>query len=49
MQPDDLLTGRLKLRHVVMLTAIDDQGSLMRAAERLHVTQPVLTRSLRAA
>ncbi|ASQ93182.1 LysR substrate-binding domain-containing protein [Streptomyces sp. 11-1-2] len=47
MQPDDLLKGRLKLRHLVMLTAIDDQGSLMRAAEQLHVTQPVLTRGLR--
>ncbi|KUL45992.1 LysR family transcriptional regulator [Streptomyces sp. NRRL F-4489] len=47
MNPDDLLNGRLKLRHLVLLTALADHGSLLRAAEHLHVTQPALTRTLR--
>lgn len=42
-----LLDGRLKLRHLTLVCALDDKGSLVRAAEALHVTQPVLTRSLR--
>lgn len=41
-----LLDGRLKLRHLVLATAIADAGSLARAAEQLHITQPVVTRGL---
>jgi DNA-binding transcriptional LysR family regulator len=44
--PDRLLDGRLKLRHLVLLTAIADAGSIARAADSLHVTQPVVTRGL---
>jgi DNA-binding transcriptional LysR family regulator len=42
-----LLDGRLKLRHLTLVCALVDQGTMLRAAEQLHVTQPVLTRSLR--
>ncbi|WP_030906737.1 LysR substrate-binding domain-containing protein [Streptomyces sp. NRRL F-5126] len=43
----DLVDGRLKLRHLRYVVAIAEQGSLVAAAERLHITQPVLTRGLR--
>lgn len=41
-----LLDGRLKLRHLILATNILDAGSLARAAERMHITQPVVTRGL---
>ncbi|WP_330256001.1 LysR substrate-binding domain-containing protein [Nocardia sp. NBC_00565] len=44
---EKLLDGRLKLRHLVLVVTIAEHGSIMRAAEALHVTQPVVTRSLR--
>ncbi|MDP4714274.1 MAG: LysR substrate-binding domain-containing protein [Candidatus Nanopelagicales bacterium] len=44
--PERLLDGRLKLRHLVLATAIADAGSLARAAEHLRITQPVVTRGL---
>lgn len=44
---DRLLDGRLKLRHLVVLTRIAEHGSLVRSAEYLHVTQPVITRALK--
>jgi len=47
MRPEALLDGRLKLRHLVLVTAIAEHGSLVHTAEHLHVTQPVLTRGLR--
>ncbi|GAA1055416.1 galactose-binding protein [Agromyces luteolus] len=47
MVTDRLLDGRLKLRHLVLITAIADEGTLVRAAESLHITQPVVTRGLR--
>lgn len=37
----------MKIRHLVLVTAIADSGSLVRAAESLHITQPVVTRGLR--
>ncbi|MFI6497529.1 LysR substrate-binding domain-containing protein [Nonomuraea typhae] len=43
----DLLGGRLKLRHLVLVTAIADQGSVLRAAEHLRLAQPAATRGLR--
>lgn len=46
MLEDRLLDGRLKLRHLTMVTTIADQGSLVGAARALHVTQPVVTRGL---
>jgi DNA-binding transcriptional LysR family regulator len=42
-----LLDGRLKIRHLVLVSAIAEQGSVVGAAERLRVTQPVVTRGLR--
>ncbi len=42
-----LLDGRLKIRHLVTVDALASAGSVVRAAERLHVTQPVVTRTLR--
>jgi DNA-binding transcriptional LysR family regulator len=44
---DRLLDGRLKIRHLVLVIAIADEGTLVRAAESLHITQPVVTRGLR--
>ncbi len=46
MLQDRLLDGRLKLRHLVLLAAIADNGTLMRAADQLRITQPVLSRAL---
>lgn len=46
MDPDRLLDGRLKLRHLILVTTVARAGTLIRAAEILHVTQPVVTRSL---
>lgn len=43
----NLLDGRLKFRHLSLLTAIAEHTSLVRAAESLHLTQPAATRSLR--
>jgi DNA-binding transcriptional LysR family regulator len=47
MDASRLLDGRLKLRHLVLVTTIAEQGSVVRAAEQLHITQPVVTRGLR--
>jgi DNA-binding transcriptional LysR family regulator len=47
MRDTDLLNGRLKLRHLVLVVAIADQGSVLRAAEHLRLAQPAVTRSLR--
>lgn len=47
MNPDRLLDGRLKLRHLILVTTIAEQGTLLRTAAVLHVTQPVVSRSLR--
>ena len=47
MRTDRLLDGRLKLRHLTIVVVIADQGSVIAAAEALHVTQPVVTRALR--
>lgn len=44
---DHLLDGRLKLRHLTLVTTIADEGSIVAAAAALHVTQPVVTRGLR--
>ncbi|MEU3060488.1 LysR substrate-binding domain-containing protein [Streptomyces subrutilus] len=43
----DLLDGRLKFRHLTLLVAIVQHGSVARAAEALHLTQPAATRALR--
>ncbi|MGW2843780.1 LysR substrate-binding domain-containing protein [Streptomyces sp. NPDC001108] len=43
----DLLDGRLKFRHLTLLIAVHDHGSVIRAAESLHLTQPAATRTLR--
>lgn len=44
-----LMNSHLKLRHLVMLLAIHQNGSLMRTGESLYLTQPALSRSLREA
>lgn len=43
----DLLDGRLKFRHLTLLIAVYECGSVVRAAESLHLTQPAATRTLR--
>ena len=47
MDSQQLFGGRLKLRHLVLLVAIADEGSFVRAAETLYVSQPAVTRSVR--
>lgn len=42
----DLLDGRLKFRHLILLIAVYEHGSVVRAAESLHLTQPAATRTL---
>ena len=42
-----ILDGRLKLRHLGLVASIADRGSVVGAAEAMHVTQPVVTRGLR--
>ncbi|MBN9610842.1 MAG: LysR family transcriptional regulator [Actinobacteria bacterium 69-20] len=42
-----LLDGRLKLRHLILVDALTENGSVVGAAAALHVTQPVVTRALR--
>ncbi|GGU21067.1 LysR substrate-binding domain-containing protein [Nocardioides albus] len=42
-----LLDGRLKIRHLILTRTIAEAGSVVGAAELLHVTQPVVTRGLR--
>jgi DNA-binding transcriptional LysR family regulator len=44
---DRLLDGRLKLRHLSLVIQIADRGSVVGAAEAMHVTQPVVSRGLR--
>ncbi|WP_206341635.1 MULTISPECIES: LysR substrate-binding domain-containing protein [Streptomyces] len=43
----DLLDGRLKFRHLTLVAAIAQHGSVVRAAEALGLTQPSATRTLR--
>lgn len=47
MKPDALLDGRLKLRHLVLLTAVIEHGGVVKAAEHLHLAQPAVTRAIR--
>lgn len=46
MLKERLLDGRLKLRHLIIVTTIADEGSVVAAARALYVTQPVVTRAL---
>lgn len=46
MRPPRLLDGQLKLRHLTMIDALSEYRSMVRAAEHLHITQPVISRSL---
>src|SRR5699024_2244114 len=41
-----LLDGRLKLRHLILVDALTENGSVVGAASALHITQPVVTRGL---
>ncbi|WIX83538.1 LysR substrate-binding domain-containing protein [Amycolatopsis carbonis] len=47
MDQQRFLDGRLKMRHLVLVIAIAENGSLLGAAKDLHVTQPAVTRALR--
>jgi DNA-binding transcriptional LysR family regulator len=47
MDVNRLLDGRLKVRRLVLVVTVAEQGSVVGAAERLRVTQPVITRGLR--
>ena len=43
---DWFLRSRLKMRHVLLLAAIDEQRSVHKAAATLHMTQPAATKLL---
>ncbi|GAA1977008.1 LysR substrate-binding domain-containing protein [Amycolatopsis minnesotensis] len=47
MKPPQLLDGRLKIRHLTLVDALAEHGSVVRAADHLRITQPAATRSLR--
>lgn len=47
MDPDRLLDGRLKIRHLVLIVALADCQGVMRAAESLTWSQPAVTRGLK--
>ena len=49
MNPQRMFDGRLKIRHLILLTTLADEGSMVRAAEVLRVTQPAITRAVREA
>lgn len=49
MQQERLLDGRLKMKHLVLVTTIAQHGTLVATAEALRVSQPAVTRSLREA
>jgi DNA-binding transcriptional LysR family regulator len=40
------IVSRLRFRRVALLTALDEQGSLHKAAEVMHMTQPAATKAL---
>ena len=44
-----LLDGRFKLRHLRLILAVAENGTVAGAARELYVTQPVVTRGLREA
>lgn len=44
--PSDFTDGRLKLRHLKLVVAIAEEGTMAAAADRLDVSQPVVSRSL---
>ena len=48
MDAAQLFNGRLTIRHLRLTVALDDHGTVVAAAENLHVTQPVVTRGLQA-
>lgn len=47
MHTTELFGGRLKLRHLVLLSTIAEQGSFVSAADSLYISQPAVTRSVR--
>lgn len=44
--PLSFIVGRLRLRQIALLTALDEQGSLHKAAEAMCMTQPAATKAL---
>ncbi|MGA8049287.1 MAG: LysR family transcriptional regulator, partial [Burkholderiales bacterium] len=42
-----MLDGRIKLRHLQCFLAVAEQHSIQRAAERLAITQPAVSKTLR--
>jgi DNA-binding transcriptional LysR family regulator len=44
--PHSFLVGRLRMRQIALLTALDEQGSLHKAADVMCMTQPAATKAL---
>ena len=45
-EAEHFVNRRLTLRHLRVLRALHEAGSLSEAAERLHVTQPAVSKTL---
>src|SRR3954467_7928585 len=46
MRRNEQISRRLKLRHLNVLLAVVEQGSMVKAAERLSVSQPVVSKAI---
>jgi DNA-binding transcriptional LysR family regulator len=46
MRHAEQISRRLKLRHLTVLLAVVEQGSMVKAAERLAITQPVVSKTI---
>jgi DNA-binding transcriptional LysR family regulator len=46
MQPAEQISRRIKLRHLRVLHEVIEQGSMVKAAERLAITQPVVSKTI---
>jgi DNA-binding transcriptional LysR family regulator len=46
MQRAEQISHRLKLRHLNVLLAVVEQGSMVKAADRLAITQPVVSKTI---
>jgi DNA-binding transcriptional LysR family regulator len=44
--PDDFLVSRLRFKHLALVEALDRLGSIRKAAQAIHVSEPAVSKSL---